>query len=91
MPSSIRTAATLYAFGLLGAFLLVVPWTSIWERATLAFTPTLIGEWVRSGYVRGLVSAVGVLDLAVATVEARELWSQLVGGEPQQRPGRSES
>ncbi len=87
MPASVRTAVTLYAFGLLGAFLLVTPWTSIWERATLALTPTVIGPWVRSGSVRGLVSAIGVLDLAIATIEARTLWSQLASRNPQPPPG----
>ena len=77
MAASLRSALHLYVFGMLGIFLLAVPWTAIWDRATLAMAPTWVGAWVRSGWFRGGVSALGLLDLAVAAREGRLLWRSL--------------
>jgi hypothetical protein len=73
----IRTALTLYAFAVLGLFLAVAPWTPIWTRAAILLIPTPLGVWVLSGWVRGIVSGLGVLDLFVALQVARELWDQM--------------
>jgi len=70
----IRSALALYAFAALGIFLLVAPWTPIWTRATIALAPTPAGAWVTSGWLRGLVSGLGALDLVVALQVLRELW-----------------
>lgn len=66
MDTRILSAFALYSFLILGAFLLVAPWTPIWEQATLSLLPTAIGEWAASGWIRGMVSAIGALDLVVA-------------------------
>jgi len=73
----IQTAMALYAFGVLGLFLLAVPWTSVWDQVTLALLPKALGGWVRSGWVRGAVSGLGALDLVAAAREARALWREL--------------
>jgi hypothetical protein len=70
----IRTALVLYAFGALGLFLLAVPWTPIWDQVVGALLPQGLGDGVRSGWVRGAVSGLGVLDLVTAAKEARSLW-----------------
>ena len=80
MPPRIRTALSLYAFGVLGAFLLAVPWSPIWDHATLSVAPYALGAWVRSGWLRGAVSGLGALDLLVAVQEAGVLWQGLRGG-----------
>ena len=36
LPARIRTALLAYVFGVLGAFLLAAPWSSLWDYATLA-------------------------------------------------------
>jgi hypothetical protein len=77
LDSRIRSALALYAFAVLGLFLLVAPWTPIWTRATIALAPTPAGPWIGSGWVRGLVSGLGALDLAVALQVLRELWSRM--------------
>lgn len=71
---------------MLGLFLLVAPWTPIWTRATIALAPTAAGPWVASGWLRGLVSGLGALDLAVALQVLRELWREM-----NERSGRSDT
>ena len=85
MDSRIRSALALYAFAVLGLFLLMAPWTPIWTRATIALAPTPAGPWVGSGWTRGLVSGLGALDLAVAFQVLRELWNGM-----QSRAGESD-
>jgi hypothetical protein len=74
-------AFALYGFFVLGLFLLVAPWTPIWERATLGLYPSGGGDWATSGWVKGLVSGLGALDLYVASQMAGDLWSGM-GGRP---------
>jgi hypothetical protein len=80
----IRAALVLYVFGVLGLFLLAVPWTSIWDDVTAVLLPTALGDWAGTGWARGAVSGLGTLDLVAAASEARTLWRGL-------RPGREGS
>jgi len=61
----------------LGVFLVMVPWTGIWERNVFArMVPQWYGVWI-SPYMRGAVSGVGLLNLWVALSEVmslRRLW-----------------
>ncbi|MDX1387917.1 MAG: hypothetical protein R3344_01925 [Acidobacteriota bacterium] len=77
MDTRLRAVASLYILGLVGVFLVAVPWTPIWDRATLAFVPTALGGVVRSGWFRGAVCGLGALDLLAAAEEAGELWRSL--------------
>jgi hypothetical protein len=70
----------LYAFVVFGIFLLVAPWTPIWNRAMLALLPTSMGGWIMSGWLRGVVSGLGALDLMVALQVGREFWDQMQSG-----------
>jgi hypothetical protein len=72
LPSRIQTALHVYAFAALGVFLIAVPWSPVWDSATAPYLPTLAGSWLRSGFLRGLVSGLGGLNLVVACLEARE-------------------
>ncbi len=83
--SRLSAALGVYLFGGLGVFLVAVPWTAIWDEATLVFVPTAIGTWIRAGWFRGLVSGLGALDLLVAAHDAGHLWWAGV------RPQRAES
>jgi hypothetical protein len=62
----IRAALLLYAFFVLGLFLLVSPWTVVWSRAVVGLLPTPFGGIARSGWLRGLVSGLGALNLMLA-------------------------
>jgi len=77
LKSRIGVALALYAFGVLGLFLLVAPWTPAWTQATYALLPRSLGRWALSGWVRGLVSGLGALDLLIALQIAVELWRRL--------------
>jgi hypothetical protein len=79
--SRLRTAFLVYAFAALGVFLIAVPWSPVWETSTAGYLPTLAGPWLRSGFVRGLVSGLGALNLVAAWSEARSLlWPGSGGG-----------
>jgi hypothetical protein len=77
----IGVALSLYAFGALGLFLLVAPWTPAWTQATFALLPRPVARWVLTGWARGIVSGLGALDLAIAAQLGVELWKQLRGDE----------
>ena len=77
MDPRIRTALALYAFTVLGIFLLVAPWSAIWEHAVLGVVPESARTLARSGWARGTVSGIGALDLWVALQMLGELWSSL--------------
>lgn len=82
MVARIQAALTLYLFAALGVFLLAIPWTSIWDQVALALLPRALSEWVSSGWVKGIVSGLGVLDLAAATRDAGSLWRDLGSSDP---------
>jgi len=79
LRSRVGVALSLYAFGVLGLFLLVAPWTPAWTQATYALIPKPIGRWVLSGWTRGIVSGLGALDLLIAMQLGLELWRRSVG------------
>lgn len=63
----------LYFFYLLycveaGIFLLMVPWSALWVRNSMAQAP-LMGEYLMMGQIRGAVSAFGFLLLLVAMLD----------------------
>jgi hypothetical protein len=50
----------------LGLLVMLLPWTQFWENnSLLAHYPWLIPIML-SGYVRGIVSGIGVLDMVIA-------------------------
>lgn len=82
MEPRIRAALLLYAFFVLGLFLLVSPWTVVWSRAVVGLLPTPVGGIAQSGWMRGLVSGLGALNLLFALQLATELWSAMRRGDP---------
>jgi hypothetical protein len=77
---------SLYAFTVLGIFLLFAPWSPVWDQATRALLPATVGAFARSGWARGLVSALGGLDLIVALQVGRELWDSMRLGSGDRSP-----
>ena len=74
MTDRIRPVLAVYVFGVLGLFLAWVPWTEIWDEGTRFLLPTGAALWARSGFTRGVVSGIGLLDLVVAAGEAALFW-----------------
>ena len=74
MGSTLRAALHAYAFGLVGVFLLAAPWSPLWDSVVLALSPTEWAGLARAGWLRGLVSGLGALNLWIAIVEAAHLW-----------------
>jgi hypothetical protein len=73
LDSRIASALTVYVFLVFGVFLLVVPWTPVWSQALLNFLPAQAARWALQGWVRGIVSGLGAIDLLVALQAAGEL------------------
>lgn len=84
MDPRIRLTLRVYAFAILGAFLLLAPWSALWAETARYYVGTRFGSAFASGWVRGAVSGLGLLDLLVAVAEARALWAAL-------RPAADES
>lgn len=53
----------------LGVFLLVLPWSSFWERNFFLFQYPQLGRWLLNHYFRGAVSGLGLVDLYLAVYE----------------------
>ncbi len=74
MTDRIRPVLAVYLFGVLGIFLAMAPWTEIWDEGTRYLLPSWAALWARSGYARGAVTGIGLLDLAVAASEGAAFW-----------------
>ena len=61
-----------------GIFLLLVPWSPVWIHNYFAQTPVL-RPILGSGYLRGAVSALGLLHLAAGAADLRVLSRTLQG------------
>ena len=66
MESGFRSILFVYIYSVLGVFLVVAPWTPVWEQASHGLLPQAAHAVVLSGWVRGLVSGLGAADLVVA-------------------------
>jgi hypothetical protein len=77
LAERIAAALRLYAFAVLGVFLLVVPWTPLWDQAVRTLLPAPGSPWALTGWVRGAVSGVGALNLLAAAGEWASFWRSL--------------
>jgi len=62
-------AALIAACTAMGLFLLVFPWSAFWEANSFAMQVPLVQDYWSSPYVRGGVSALGLLNLFFALVD----------------------
>jgi len=53
-----------------GLFLIVAPWAEGWDRQVALLSAPGLTPWLRSGYMRGGVSAVGLIHLVWGVLEA---------------------
>jgi len=49
----------------LGIFLLLLPWSGLWERNYFLFRFPELGPYLLNHYLRGLLSGLGLVDLGI--------------------------
>jgi hypothetical protein len=54
---------------LVGLVLLLAPWTALWETNWLVRPASLLGQVLLSGFTRGAVSGLGLVNLLVAIAD----------------------
>jgi len=87
----IRAVLWVYAFGVLGIFLVAAPWTPVWDQAAFVLLPVPAVGWIGSGWARGAISGLGLLNLMTAGRDAGAWWRERrprVGGAPEKKRGR---
>jgi hypothetical protein len=62
----LRHAAQLYFFFIFGVFLVVAPWSMIWDHMAVSIYPPGVAGILRTGWVRGGISGLGLLDILLA-------------------------
>ena len=66
LESGFRSILLVYIYSVLGVFLIVAPWTPVWEHASHGLLPQSAHAVALSGWIRGMVSGLGAADLVVA-------------------------
>ena len=64
----------------IGFLLLVVPWSSYWDRNFFAQSWPPLQALLSSNYVRGAVSGLGIVNVLAAVGEIAEIFSTRRGG-----------
>jgi hypothetical protein len=64
-----------------GIFLILIPWSSIWDQNFLLGALSSLQSHLRSYYIRGAVSALGVVNLWVGFAEALMLLRMAKGSD----------
>ena len=76
MNRFLAVAFILFCFEI-GLFLMLVPWSALWEHnALLGFSSTLRGLLLNN-FVRGAVSGLGAIDVLLGVSELRHFWKSL--------------
>lgn len=79
----------------LGVFLVVLPWSGVWERNYFLFRYPTLGPWVLNYYLRGAISGLGLVDIGLGVWTAAHFHETverfLEPSSPSPRPPRGES
>jgi hypothetical protein len=57
-----------------GLLLVVIPWSNFWERNVFFDLSPWLHTFMRNRYLRGGVTGLGVVNLALAIAEVAEAW-----------------
>ncbi len=74
----------------LGLFLIVLPWTEIWERNLLLAYFPILRSWILNDFVRGAFSGLGLVNLWVAVSDIWNFRRNLALLEEEERRGKSD-
>jgi hypothetical protein len=66
-----------------GLLLLIVPWSTFWDRNVLLEAIPAVYRLTRSEFVRGAVSGLGALNLGVGLAELAAAWLTRHGSHPE--------
>ncbi len=64
----------------LGLFLLVIPWSAMWEQNYFLYRWPQLASWLMNHYLRGFISGLGLVDLGLSVwyaVHFRQLLARL--------------
>jgi hypothetical protein len=61
----------------LGVFLVLLPWTSLWEENFFLLRYPILVRYLLNHYVRGVISGLGLLNVWIAVYEFRHFRSTL--------------
>ncbi len=50
----------------LGLFLLVIPWSRVWEQNYFLYRWPQLASWLMNYYLRGFISGLGLVDLGLS-------------------------
>ncbi len=70
MDPRLRHAAKLYCFFIFGVFLVVAPWSLVWDHMVVSLSSSGVAGFLRTGWVRGAASGLGLLDIFLAVRQA---------------------
>ena len=58
-----------------GLLLVFIPWSALWDRNYFASLVPVIGEAIKSPYVRGAVSGLGLINIVAGLAELFSIFS----------------
>ncbi len=70
MKERIRTLVYLFYLFEVGLFLILVPWSPLWERNYFLLELPPLGSFCLSPFTRGAISSVGVLHLVMGAFDS---------------------
>jgi hypothetical protein len=76
MNRLLAVALILFCFEI-GLFLVFVPWSALWEQNALLGYSLHLRNLLLNNFVRGAVSGLGVVDLALGLSELGRFWKSL--------------
>ena len=76
MNRFLAIAFILFCFEI-GLFLVFVPWSMLWEHNLLLGYSFALQRFFLNNFVRGAVSGLGVVDLALGLSELSRFWKSL--------------
>ena len=76
MNRLLAAAFILFCFEI-GLFLIFVPWSQLWETNVLLAYSFTLHRFLLNNFVRGAVSGLGVVDIALGLSELGRFWKSL--------------
>ena len=76
MNRFLSAAFILFCFEI-GIFLLFVPWSALWEHNVLLSYSLGLRSFLLNNFVRGAVSGLGLIDIALGLGEVARFWKSL--------------